>query len=236
MDKNNSTPEKWKKYEILMKYGLTTENVIRDQVNRYVKNDIGVVCSDIKKDMIKNPNEHAYIIKLVPLILKPKLKNFIIRTNEDIEVFSEKVLSFSGFEEIWWCKTKLSGGKAPDGRMYINNGSNTNDISQCVEQVWAETARKLEQIGSGVPYVVANRISWGFNYKIKSFNIGDEELHVFHIILKELETKKNNIQMLSDDLLNICIPCMSIEYKAMNGKVHIVDWDSSDDKKALNLL
>ena len=225
-----NVPEKWKKYEMLIRYGLATEEEINNQINRYSKNDIDKICNDIKG--VLNTEEYAFIIKLVPHELKPKLKNFIIRDMIDIERFKQEAQCFHGHHEIWWCKTKVSEGKAPHGRMYIDN----NDVSQCVEQIWADTARKIELIGTGIPYIVGERLSWGFSYGISAYRVGEIEIAVFRNVLRQLERKRAAIQLFVDDLQRIGVSCLSIEYKVVNDQIRIVDWDSSDDRTVLRLL
>ena len=235
--------KKWLKYELLIKYGLSTEAEISAQIKRYKKTEIDKLYNDIGSHIDqRHRTESVFVIKLVSKELRFKLKNYRIYNRKNLDDFIEDVKSYNKFEEIWYCETKLDfddGGVY--GRLYINNGGKT-EVSHCVEMVWADTARKLESIlyNQEITYLRAKRLGWGWRYKIAEINCTKNKinkiLYDFYGSVRQLENKKDEIVCFAEDLFEVGICTFDIEYKVVNGQVSIIDWDTPNDILVLERL
>lgn len=234
--------KKWLKYEILIKYGLSTKDELDSQIKRYKKSEIDKLYEDILKELGQNSNSNIYVLKLVPKELRFKLKNYKIYGQKDLEIAVKDLKMQSKFEEIWCCKTKLDlDGSGIYGRFYINSGGKT-EVFQCIEQVWSDTARKLENIlkNQKLTYIRAKRTGWGWRYNIEEINCkkqGERKiLHDLWEVAKQIEIKRNRIEEFANDLYKIGICSFDIEYKVINGRIVIIDWDTSSDEMVLEEL
>ncbi len=234
--------KKWLKYEILIKYGLSTREELDTQIKRYQKSEIDRLYKDILKELGQNNTSYIYVLKLVPKELRFKLKNYKIYEQKDLEITVKDLNMQSKFEEIWCCKTKLGlDGGGIYGRFYINSGGKT-EVFQCIEQVWSDTARTLEKIlkEQEITYIEAKRIGWGWRYNIEEINCKNQEkrriLNDFWEVAKQIEIKRNKLEKFANDLYKIGICSFDIEYKMINGRIVIIDWDTSFDEMVLEEL
>jgi len=234
-----SQPEKWKKYEVLFKYALASEEEITAQIKRYSKHSKMELFKDIASDMERNTFEVTYVIKLVPTVLRPKLKNYTVQNREQLRAIQKTIDSIMDYDELWWCKTHLSSGSGIHGRLFINSGNTTN-VAQYIEQVWADTARKIEKIGDGIPYLTAQRLWWGRKYHIQNCDISQIDSAMakwqFREVTRQIEERKLGIEQFAQDAVQINVDSLCIEYKLIDGILHIVDWDSPEDETLLRGL
>lgn len=235
----NVQPEKWEKYSVLFKYGLTSENEINTQIRRYSKQRKNKIVADIIDDMKQNRSDAAYVVKLIPRELRPKLTNYVIQDQSQLYATLDAISKIDTYVEVWWCKTVMSSGSGIHGRFYINSGGAT-EVSQRIEQVWANTTRKIESIGDGVPYLFAQRLWWGRRYHIQKSDLS--QLNAvsaetqFYNVAKQLEEKRDQLDEFSQDASRCGIYSICIEYKLINGKLFVVDWDSPNDKAIMRRL
>ena len=234
--------KKWEKYKILFKYGLATEDEISKQIRRYKKKEVHKMCNELSNNLAQGNPTDIYIIKLVPKQLRFKLKNFKLRSPDDLIPFLNEVKTNKQIEEIWYCKNRLDPNRnCVYGRLYINNSG--THVNQYIEQVWADTARKIEEIthNQQITYVRAKRLNWGWRYFIEHINCEknskDIILNDFWECAKQIEARKEQIQNLADDLFRLGIYSFDIEYKIINGCLSFIDWDTANDMAVLeNLL
>lgn len=235
--------EKWLKYEILIKYDLSSSDEVKSQIKRYRKTEIDKLYKDISGEIRKVNHSNLFILKLVPKELRFKLKNYKIYGQRDLDAAVDNLRMYDEFEEVWQCKTKLNGEKnGIYGRFYINSGGKT-EVSQYIEQVWADTARSLDDIliNYGITYIRAERSEWGRRYHIKEINCKEKEkdtiLCEFDQVVTQLEEKREKIERFAYDLYRLGVCSFDVEYKVENGRVMLIDWDTSHDKIVLrNLL
>ena len=225
---------KWEKYRLLFKYNLSNEDDMREQIKRYQKSEVDRLFNDIEQDFLCPASSNIHIIKLVPQEIRAKIQNYVI--HDLFELREIRARGFScryTFEEFWVCKSKYtSAAKSVFGRFYINSGSST-DVSQYIEQVWADTARKIESIGKDIPYISAIRPWWGWQFNIQKKDFGDmnstEASRYFWSVITQLEQRREYIEQFSDDLASLGIHTFDIEYKIVNGAIKVIDWDSPSD-------
>lgn len=208
---------KWKKKQLLLVYGLSTEEEIAKQTKRFTK--IKDVLDYIRID------GSIYIIKLVPVELKPKLKNFIVNDERSKTLFASDVLNYSDYSEIWCCRNECNEGMPIYGRFA------TCDISQTIEIIRGNTARLLEKIPNTESYISGTRISWGRHYDIISKGILP-----FYDAACWIEERKNQIDIFSEHLKMIGIKSLSLEFQVYKSGLVFTDWDTSNDKMAINRL
>ena len=233
--------KKWQKYEILFRYALSDEADINQQIKRYRKNEIAFLFDDIEQDIACASSSYAYIIKLVPEKLQLKIQNYVVHNFFELQEVKAKILNNScSFEELWFCKSRYAAdNQSVFGRFFINSGYSM-DVSQYIEQVWADTARKIESIGKNVQYISATRPWWGWRFHIQSkdFQYAQEmeALRCFEDVTIQLERKRECITQFADDLANLGIYTFDIEYKIIKGTVKIIDWDSPADDFVIGAL
>lgn len=208
---------KWKKKQLLLVYGLATEDEIIRQTKRFTK--IKDVLDYIQID------GSIYIIKLVPIELKPKLKNFIVNDEESKRLFASDVLNYGDYSEIWCCKNECNGGIAIYGRFA------TSDISQTIEIIHGNTARLLDKIPDSESYISGTRVSWGWHY-----NIISKGNLPFYDVVCWIEERKNQIDIFSEHLRMIGIKSLSLEFQMYKSGLVFTDWDTPNDKMVINRL
>lgn len=234
--------KKWMKYEVLFKYGLASKNELLSQIRRYPRADTKKLCEEISCDMEKCTASNVYILKIVPAELRFKLRNYVLKEKSDLDDVVEDLKGQSDYEEIWCCKTPLDLCQhSIYGRLYINNGC-TMEVAQYIEQVWADTGRKLECISmyQEIPHIRAKRLGWGRRYNIDAMNFGKrdsaEMMNMFWQTVKQLELQRSNLEEFADDLYDTGIYSFDVEYKVINGRLFIIDWDTPHDKLVLRKL
>lgn len=208
---------KWKKKQLLLAYGLATEEEIVKQTKRFTK--IEEVLDYIRID------GSIYIIKLVPIELKPKLKNFIVSDDKSKRLFTTDIQNYRDYNEIWCCRNECNGEMPIYGRFAIG------DISQSIEIIRGNTARLLERIPDIEPYVLGKRISWGWHYNVvRKGNLP------FHDVACRIEERRNQIDNFYEQLKMIGIRSLSLEFQVHKSSLVFIDWDTSDDKRVINRL
>lgn len=189
----------------------------------------------MKSDILKK-NYNFYVVKLIPMNRVYKLPNFRIFNLEDLDNFVNYSLKNDLFEykEIWFCKTRVDEG------VYSISGRITYSDSgvQTVEQLWNCSARIIEEFNeeSNFTYLRASRPGWGYRYMIEKLltpngNFTNKEvlLTQFWNSVKEVEKHREQIEIFCDYLEQFQFKIFSLEYKIINGKFSIIDWDSPND-------
>ena len=206
--------DKWKKKLILVKYGLST----LDEIERQTKRFHSVL--ELRENLILDGS--IYIIKLVPKVLRPKLKNFIVWDSQSMEMFYREVEKYKDFIEIWVCRDECENGLPIHGRFAVD------EIGQYLELVQADTARKLECI-SLYPHIQAKRLSWGWHYVT-------EGTMPYRNVAIEIECRREVIEKFILALESKGIISMSLEFRVYRNEIIFTDWDTSNDRIVLNEL
>lgn len=206
--------EKWKKKLLLVKYGLSTIEELQRQTKRYAST------KELQENICLDGS--IYVIKLVPIKLRPKLKNFIIKDNASMFAFLNEIEKYHDYSELWCCKDECTDGLPVHGRFAIDQ------TGQYLELVQADTARRLDNIDN-YPHLRAYRLSWGWHYNIE----GDFPIDNVAI---DIERQRDFIDDFVFDLHEIGITNVSLEFRAYKERIVFTDWDTSDDYRVLNLL
>ena len=221
--------QKFKKRLLLVDFGISSKQELNTQTTIYKKKDVENLYDDIKMGLMSDAPV-TQIVKLVPMELRPKLKNYIIKSEEDLSQFVESLHDFGSFTEFWCCKndesTQLIYGRFSSATEY------SLDIFQQLEIVIGNTARLLEKVGSemNIPYVMAERLWWGRHYSItrKSTESGDLKKS-FIVIARKIEEKKDIIEEFNKYLSEKKVRSFSLEFLFQNGKLIFIDWDTEND-------
>ena len=208
---------KWKKKQLLFAYGLTTEKDIIEQTKRFT--EINEVLDYIRVD------GSVYIIKLVPIELRPKLKNFIVNDDKSKQLFAADILNYHDYSEIWCCRNECDGETPIYGRFV------TGDLWQNIELIRGDTARLIEKIPEIDSYAVGMRISWGWHYN--AINKGNLP---FYDVACWIEEKKNQIDSFFEQLKMIGIETLCLEFRVYKSSLVFTEWDTPDDKRVINRL
>lgn len=208
---------KWKKKQLLLTYGLATEEDIVEQTKRFTR--INEVIDYLRVD------GSVYIIKLVPIELRPKLKNFIVNDDKSKRSFLADILNHHDYSEIWCCRNECDDEAPIYGRFV------TGDLWQTIELIRGNTARLIEKIPEIDSYAVGTRISWGRRYNaISKGNLP------FHDAARWIEERRNQIDSFFEHLKIIGIETLCLEFRVYKSGLVFTDWDTPDDKTVINRL
>lgn len=208
---------KWKKKQLLYAFGLVTKMDIIDQTKRFT--EVNEVLDYIRID------GSTYIIKLVPIELRPKLKNFIVNDDKSKILFATDILNYHDYSEIWCCKNECGSEIPIYGRFMTDN------LSQTIEIIRGNTARLIENIPGIDSYVVGTRVSWGRHYN--TVNKGNLP---FHDVACWIEGKRDQIDSFYEQLKIIDVEILCLEFKVYKSGLVFTDWDTPDDKAVINRL
>ena len=162
----NRCTGKWKKKKILNLYGLSSLAEIEQETTRYKKQEINLLYRDIANSLQEGTQDDFFILKLVPLELRPKLKNYLIYQQSDLDEFISTRNDHYDFEEVWSCRSSKKIVSSVYGRFFSDLSG--TEVFQSIELALGGTARKLDQVSlsGGIPYISGKRPSWGWHYEI----------------------------------------------------------------------
>jgi hypothetical protein len=222
---------------VLIQYGLSTLEEIETQTKVYKIAAIDILISDLLLSIEKDKGRFVHILKFVPIELKPKLKNYLLYNEDDLNMFINNFECEYDFAEIWYCKNEINKTNIY-GRFCMGDGIKV-DYKHTLEIIYGNTARIIEQVSnhSKVPYIQANRIGWGFSYKTNQFsnsNIGTNNLNkIFDFIIKSIEQRRENIEFFFDSLINLKVNSICLEFVVQSGNIFFIDWDTENDQRVL---
>lgn len=117
---------KRKKKQLLLVYRLITEEDIVEQTKRFT--EINEALDYIRVD------GSVYIIKLVPIELRSKLKNFVVNDEKSKRLFAADIVNYHDCSEIWCCKNECSDEMPIYGRFVMD------DLCQAIKLIGGNTA------------------------------------------------------------------------------------------------
>lgn len=240
-------PLKWKKHLLLVEYGLRDYDNLVSEIHRFSKDQIEeLICElslRLQNDKLNRINAF-YVIKFVKREQYYKLPNFRIYNLDDLTTFQfiieEKKYPY---DEIWYCKTvfdETSIKTSVAGRISFEREVWGN--SQIIEQLWNKSPRLIENFNASVNYIYirASRCSWGHRYNIdkvhipQMINIKSTAIESqFSNSVIEIEREREKIEVFEEFLSSFQYKCFSLEYKIINGKFRIIDWDTPNDMLVL---
>ena len=237
----NCCTGKWKKKEILNLYGLSSLPEIEQETTRYKKQEINLLYRDITNSLEKNIQGDFFILKLVPLELRPKLKNFLIYQQKDLDKFFNTRDDYYDFEEIWICRSSQKAASNVYGRLFFNLFG--MEIFQSIELSLGGTARRLDQVSlsGGIAYISGRRPSWGWHYDINHliYNNKFENtmlLNWYRTVAVEIERLRDAFPIFFEDLISLDIASISFDFVAYSSKIVIIDWDTANDNLVIRRL
>lgn len=232
---------KWKKKKILILYGLSSLLEIEQETTRYKKQEINLLYRDITNSLEKNTQGDFFILKLVPWELRPKLKNFIIYQQSDLDIFLSTRNNYYDFEEVWSCRSSQKVTSSVYGRFFSNLSG--VEVFQSIELALGGTARKLDQVSlaGAIPYISGKRPSWGWHYDINHFIYNNQSentilLDWYHNVAVEIEHLRDAFSVFFENLLSIDITSISFDFVVYSGKIVIIDWDTASDNLVIQRL
>lgn len=239
-------PLKWKKHLMLPMFGLREIEDLQKEIHRYNSKNIAKAVEDIKNDMQIDENKsNLYTISLVKNNQLHNLPNINIANIQELKNFYNKYSKNKEFSEIWFCKKKKNKDQTfLVGRISFDTRKQLDNIdSQILEQVWNTSHRDIENYNEKYTkaYIRASRKDWGMRYSINKLSIPQNSnlnkekiISQFTEVVKEIERKRENIEILSEYLKKLDINQFSLEYLLQEGKFLFIDWDSQNDLKAIN--
>jgi len=245
--RTGQVPVKWKKYLILVDFGLISLEELTAEISRYPYSATGRLIHDLNRDIRRESKENRknlYVIKLVSPDRQGQLPNFRVETQSELGGLQNFLgASKSGeFTEVWFCRTRVDRDIfSVAGRLVFTNDAAC--YTQLVEQVWRSSPRLLEQFSSALPcpYVRAVRHGWGWPYSIEKVHLpknweitSDELAREFSSSLRILEEAREKIETFVSFLDSFSFAAYSLEYKIIGSRLSVIDWDTPNDRKVIN--
>lgn len=240
------TPNKWKKHLVLVEFGLKSYEDLTNEIHRYDAFRVNNLIEDIHSNLTKHPNTGMYIISSIPTNDCFKLPNFCVSTIQDLNGFKAHLSEdfFDKFSEVWYCKKSFEPGLDNIvGRISFDNrvGLNSIKYSQCIEQVWNSSHRKIESfnVKSNGIYLRASREGWGRHYSIDDLRVPstdykDKVINGFRNTVIPIEANKEKIDAFTNYLKSIGIEELCLEYMLSSKGFSFIDWDTSNDKLVID--
>jgi len=245
----NNIPFKLKKHLVLPYFGLRTMEDLNQEINRYKKQEIDSMVTDIKRDMKQTNGKCSYLISFVPMEQQYKLPNVTISNVEQLKDFYIKYKTDTDYKysELWFFKKMQNKDSSMVGRISINLRDINSQVealehTQILEQVWSTNHRQIEKYNKTIEsiFVIASRMGWSRNYNIDKITIPQGiEIENKDIIKQlrnsfiQIETYREKIEEFCEYLKKLNINEISLEYMINDGKISFIDWDSSNDKKVI---
>lgn len=240
MAENRIVPLKWEKAWALVTFGIRQLSDLESGVRRFERAHWSELFNEIATALHQTPDGPVfYIVKLIHPTRLTGLPNLRVRFIADLSNL-RSYLDHAPLEfiEAWFCKTDVSGkcwstaGRVAFSRQWSG---------QIVEQVWNESPRAIDRLGPEAmfPYVRATRPNWGWSYRIETVHTRgqtDDRLRSeFVNTMRRWEEKRDLIEGFGYFLEQVGITEYSFEYKD-DGIFHVIDWDTSDDVRAIRAL
>lgn len=237
---------KWNKQQILMDFHMRDITSFEENVKVFKKSQ--------KKDaidfVVEQKNRYYgckdlyFILILVPIEHRYKLKNIIIEDEINENYTYEMLQMDSYYSEIWVCTNWKKSEGSISGRFCIDMSKGYEN--QILEIVKGEAPRVIEKIEycnsekseNKIAYYIYARHYWGMRYKeLVNQNKGGLIDSENSEICRELEKRREVIEQFETWFAKIGILSLSLEFRFQNRKLEFIDWDTENDKKVIgNLL
>jgi hypothetical protein len=209
----NKAPRKWQKHQLLVDFGLRTQEDLQSSITRYNIDDNETMFNDIENDMQDDMGENVYIGICVPQERFFNLPNFKIISKEDIKQAKEtlNLLGTNNFAEIWYCKNSLQQGESLYGR-----------IAFALDELFPRIAPDITEVIKG--------------NTTRELEDATKHIEIPEIIKEHLASYKNKIADFGEFLKSTGCKQFALEFSYINDNFKFIDWDSDNDKKVLGFL
>jgi hypothetical protein len=236
---------KWNKQQILMDFHIRDKTSFEKNVKVFKKSQKKELIDFIieQKHRYCGCKELYFILILVPVEHRYKLKNIKIKDEITVNHFYEMLNMERSYSEIWVCTNWSKLEESISGRFCIDMSKGYEN--QIIEIVKGDAPRVIEKIEyykkdkseNQIEYYIYSRNRWGMRYKElvnqnKSELIDDGNRE----ICRAVESKREVIDQFYTFLEKIGILSLSLEFRFQNGKLEFIDWDTENDKKVIRYL
>jgi hypothetical protein len=233
---------KWEKYKFLADIGLTSFEYLENTISRYEKKDIDKLIEDICLYFNKNQkNSVLLVIKFVTMYDSGQLYNLRLETKPNANQLKHQILSNTHPDvvEYWFCGSEIK--KKFDnfsGRYLVDNKTTNPDV---IEIIWWASPRLLESDITKLNYPYVPFLKYFPSKKFvkqsmpnRAKQISENEINTcLNKVLDLIKRKADQIYFLEEILRSVKIDVYSLEFKFENGIGNFIDWDTVNDKKAL---
>ena len=245
-------PQKWRKYELLEDFGLTSTEYLRRTIQRFPREQRSSFLSQLRKEVKtatangKQEGQQLFVMKFVPKKLSMLLANIRIQSMSDLDAAERAVRDepFGDYDEIWFCRTNVSVNSfSVAGRILIDSLAGRE--AHIIEQVWRCSPRLIESLGPTFryPFVRATRSGWGWSPKIEQIHIPPSAPESAKVIreqfaraLRKLDTARESLEVFVEAVLAVGLDVCCLEYKIEGERLQIIDWDTANDSLVINKL
>jgi len=232
---------KWKKILFIHFINLATKNEIEQLVHRFELADFNKLISEIEYDVqqsLQNNLKCIYIVALVSIQHQYKLPNYLVKSLNDLKGLYSFIYNNSkkNYNEIWYYKIKECQAC---GRILF---SDKDIYNQTIEIINGNTVRNLER-GVYNFYFIAERINWGWSYRIRKSYISKNKTisneyftNILAKVFVSFEKRKDNLICLNTFFNSLGLDNYSFDFLLIDDVFHIIDWDTQNDKKVFDFL
>jgi len=242
-------PLKWRKYLALVDYGFITEDQLETEIQRYRREELRRLVSDIRSEIRQERREGCrsmYVVKLVPADLPGQLPNFRLEDSSELKHLAAFLDAHGegNYLEAWYCRTRVGSDVFTVAGRIVFTAADTGR-TQILEQLWRGSPRLLEGYSDefAFPYVRASRYSWGWPYSIEHIHVpkmsplNGPELHSeFGYSMRCIEQEREKLEAFCAFLDSFSFKAYSLEYKIVGTQIRIIDWDTPNDNQVLGSL
>jgi hypothetical protein len=231
---------------MLADYGFRTHEQLEHDIRRFSRDERQRLIDSVRREFAKAAFTGGMlcVVKLVPNDLQGQLPNCRLNSVEDLAVLNKFFKQYDDFaySEVWHCQTIVGPASlSVAGRIIFTNLD--DDQSQLIEQVWRCSPRLIEEYSESFkfPYLRAARYGWGWRYDVEhvhcpnpSVDSESSILAEFSIAAKVLESNRERVEGFCSFLDSFHFRAYSLEYKIVNGKFFLIDWDTPNDRVVLH--
>lgn len=238
---SQSDPLKWRKYWLLVDWGLRKKQDLLSSIVRYRICDYQKCLEKILEAIQVEPSRYTYVVKLICLNKFYKMPNFLIAHEKDAEdaYLTLKAMDLSGFVEIWYCRNLTENFSTVFGRILISNGALFPQICpNRVELVWGSSARSIEKYPAmECSFIAIERKNWNSVPVISEMiPMGIDDCVLINRskqIIDGLTLFKRQIMEFGEFLFSHGCQHLCLEFSHNNGQLNFIDWDSDHDDYVL---
>lgn len=242
---------KWRKYELMDRYGLCEIKYLDRTIRRYRWNNQSQFIAELREAVIAadetgrlNGNRSFFVTKLIPPVLSILLPNVRVHQLADISAVERAIEGKSSeYQEIWLCETKVGvNALSVAGRLLLTSSDRAG--AQTIEQVWRCSPRLIENLGPSFPFpfVRASRFGWGWSPHLEYIYIPKSAPETENVIrtqfasaLVMLDQAREKIQLFAEAVGALGL-ALCLEYKIEGDDFQIIDWDTSNDALVISAL
>ncbi|MFA5832126.1 MAG: hypothetical protein WDA22_01495 [Bacteroidota bacterium] len=237
-------PNKWKKYQLLSQFGLTSSSYLERAIKRYSKDKLHKVAKYVSTIFLDNiTNSKIAIIKFVTLDGYGQLYNLRVSSPTSVVDLKKKIQKITSIDviEYWVCSVNVEKNKGNFSGRYLIDFTNT--LVEVIEIIWWTSPRMLEGNleNKNFPYARLRREDGQLQFKIEQTIISNYEnldtvdvRNCMYAVIELINRQKDKLYAFCETVQSTDLTIVSFEFKFEKGTGRFIDWDTAYDGKVIN--